>query len=400
MQKQSSAGAALTLRNPRVAMAARSPGGGLFFLRELLESKTISLRPAPLSPLLLPIVKLTVQQFELQLAYNWKIARTTGTKVAKVAVVELAGADGTIGLGEAAPSSRYKESAATVEAFLKQVDPRGLSFSDVEGSMKYLETLSRHDFAAKCAVNLALLDGAAKKAHKPVYDLLGLGFRNEHHVTSFTIGIDKPEVIRQKALEAAAYPVLKMKLGVADDKANMQALREAAPEKPVRVDGNEGWKTKEQALENIEWLAKDGHIQYVEQPMPATTPAKDWAWLKQRSPLPIFGDESYHLATDIAVAAECFHGVNVKLVKTGGISAGMEALLAARKAGLKTMIGCMIETSILISAAAHLAELCDYLDLDGNVLITNDPFLGVGSTNGVLSFASAPEKLGLRVSQR
>jgi L-alanine-DL-glutamate epimerase-like enolase superfamily enzyme len=166
------------------------------------------------------------------------------------------------------------------------------------------------------------------------------------------------------------------------------------------VDANEGWKTKEHALEMIEWLAGDKHIQYVEQPMPASTSKKDWAWLKQRSPLPIFADESYHTARDIPQVAEGFHGVNVKLVKTGGISAGFEALKAARKAGLKTMIGCMIETSILINAAAHLAELCDYLDVDGNILCTNDPYLGVTSENGVLSFASAPEKYGLRVASR
>jgi len=150
----------------------------------------------------------------------------------------------------------------------------------------------------------------------------------------------------------------------------------------------------------LEWLASDKHIQFVEQPMPASTAVKDWVWLKQRSPVPIFGDESYHLAADIDRAVQCFHGVNVKLVKTGGISAGFEALIAARKAGLKTMIGCMIETSILISAAAHLAELCDYLDVDGNVLITNDPYVGVANQNGALSFATAPEKHGLRVTLR
>jgi L-alanine-DL-glutamate epimerase-like enolase superfamily enzyme len=180
----------------------------------------------------------------------------------------------------------------------------------------------------------------------------------------------------------------------------MRAVREAAPAKTVRVDANEGWKTKEQALEMIEWLAQDKHIEYIEQPMPAATPPADWAWLKARSPLPIFADESYHTAADAARCAECFHGVNVKLVKTGGVSGGFEALQAARKLGLKTMIGCMIETSILISAAAHLAELCDHLDVDGNILITNDPFLGVATDDGVLSFASAPEKTGLRVCPR
>jgi L-alanine-DL-glutamate epimerase-like enolase superfamily enzyme len=134
--------------------------------------------------------------------------------------------------------------------------------------------------------------------------------------------------------------------------------------------------------------------------MPASTSAKDWAWLKSRSPLPIFADESYHTAGDLQKVADCFHGVNVKLVKSLGISGGFEALRAARKAGLKTMIGCMIETSVLISAAAHLAELCDYLDLDGHVLITNDPYRGVTAEKGMLSFAAAPEELGLRVSRR
>jgi L-alanine-DL-glutamate epimerase-like enolase superfamily enzyme len=334
------------------------------------------------------------------LVHPWTIARTNGTNKSTVVVAELTGADGTIGLGEAAPTARYKENPNSVEAFFKQIDPRGLSFNDVPGSMKYLETLSKHDMSAKCAINLALLDGAGKKAKKPVYDLLELGFRENQHLTSFTIGIDKPEIIRKKVLEAAHYPVLKVKVGVPGDKENLQALREVAPDKAIRVDANEGWKTKEQALEMIEWLASDGHVQYVEQPMPATTGVKDWAWLKQRSPLPIFGDESYHLAEDIERAVECFHGVNVKLVKTGGVSAGFEALKAARKAGLKTMIGCMIETSILINAAAHLAELCDYLDVDGNILITNDPYLGVRSENGNLSFAQTPEPFGLRVRPR
>jgi len=345
-------------------------------------------------------VKLTFKHIDLELAHLWTIARTSGTKVAKVVMVELAGADGTIGIGEAAPSARYKESAKTVEAFLHKVDPRGLSFSDIEGSMEYLDTVSRHDMAAKCAVNLALLDGAAKKAKKPVYDYLGLGFREQQHFTSFTIGIDSPEVIRKKVALAEAYPVLKMKVGGPEDKPCLEALREVAPTKILRVDANEGWKTKEQSLEMIEWLAQDKNVQYVEQPLPASASAKDWVWLKQRSPLPIFGDESYHLATDIEVAAECFHGVNVKLVKTGGISGGLAALMAARKAGLQTMLGCMIETSVLISAGAQLAELCDYLDLDGNVLITNDPYLGVTSDSGLLSFSKAKEPFGLRAALR
>jgi L-alanine-DL-glutamate epimerase-like enolase superfamily enzyme len=345
-------------------------------------------------------VKLTFRPVELRLAHFWAIARTKGTNTAKSVVVELTDADGVRGLGEAAPTTRYEESVTSVEAFLRKVDPHQLSFYDVPGSMAYVESVAPANMSAKCALNIALLDGAARRANKPVSDFLGLRFRENQHITSFTIGIDKPEIIRKKVIEAAVFPVLKMKVGGPDDKANLSALREAAPTKTVRVDGNEGWKTKEVALENIEYFAKDGHIEFVEQPMPAATSVKDWAWLKERSPLPIFGDESYHHASDVAPAAECFHGINVKLVKTGGISAGFDALSAARKAGLKTMIGCMIETSILISAAAHLAELCDYMDVDGHILITNDPYSGVTAEKGILSFNSASEKLGLRVKER
>jgi L-alanine-DL-glutamate epimerase-like enolase superfamily enzyme len=144
----------------------------------------------------------------------------------------------------------------------------------------------------------------------------------------------------------------------------------------------------------------DPHIQFVEQPMPRGTPAADLRWLKERSPLPLFADEACHTVLDIPHCTECFHGVNVKLVKAGGVSMALDTLRAAREAGLKTMIGCMIETSILISAAAHLAELADYLDVDGSLLITNDPFAGVTLHQGILSFAGAEEKYGLRVKPR
>jgi len=266
--------------------------------------------------------------------------------------------------------------------------------------MNYLDSLGVNAFAAKGAINIALLDGAAKKRGQPIYDFLKLGFTESKHVTSFSIGIDQPEIIRRKVLEAEPYPILKLKVGGPDDRQNLAALREAAPKKTVRVDANEGWKTKEEALKQIEWLAGDGHVEFVEQPMPAGTPPKGLVWLKSRTPLPIMADESYLSAKDAAHCAECYHAVNIKLVKTGGITGAHEALQAARRDGLKTMIGCMIESSVLISAGAHLAELADYLDLDGNLLITNDPFQGVTAQNGILSFKDAPEKTGLRVKAR
>jgi L-alanine-DL-glutamate epimerase-like enolase superfamily enzyme len=345
-------------------------------------------------------VKLHFERLALRLAHSWTVAGTRAMHSFNSVVVELRDHDGTVGLGEASPPARYRESAASVEAFLRKVDSSKLSFTDLNGSMDYLDTLSSTDHSAKCSINLALLDGAAKLAGQPVCEFLGLSFRENQHVSSFTIGIDIPDIVRQKARAAEQFPVLKMKMGVPGDKANLQALRDVAPTKPVRVDANEGWAGKEQALEMIEWLATDGHIQFVEQPLPASTSAKDWAWLKQRSPLPLIADESYHFARDVESASECFHGVNVKLVKTGGIGRAVEALKAARNAGLKTMLGCMIETSILITAGAHLAELCDYLDLDGNLLITNDSYAGVTTEKGILSFACSSEKTGLRVKPR
>jgi L-alanine-DL-glutamate epimerase-like enolase superfamily enzyme len=351
-------------------------------------------------------VKLKSWRFELELTHRWAISSALGpggsggTLTYPVVFVELTDGDGVTGIGEAAPSSRYQENPDSTLAFLKQVLPERLSFGDVAGSMTCLDAIAPGHYAPKGAINIALLDGAARRAGQAVCDYLGLGFMEHKHVTSFSIGLDRPEVIRRKVREAAGYPVLKLKVGGPDDRRNLAALREEAPTKPVRVDANEAWKTKEEALRNLEWLAQDRHIQFVEQPMPASTKLEDLAWLKARTPLPIMADESYLSAHDAERCAESFHSVNVKLVKTGGISAGYAALQAARKAGLKTMLGCMIESSVLISAAAHLAELTDYLDIDGNLLITNDPYEGASAEQGVISFARAPGRFGLRVAPR
>ncbi|MBA4148827.1 MAG: dipeptide epimerase [Verrucomicrobia bacterium] len=339
----------------------------------------------------------------LNLTHEWTIAsglKTGGKSAYEVFLVELTDKDGNTGLGESSPPTRYCESQETVRAFLQKVNASKLSFDDIPGSMAYLETLSSKDYSAKCAINIALVDGVAKKAGKAVYDYFGIGFTENKHVTSFSIGIDSPEMIYKKTLEADIYPSLKLKVGSPDDRQNMKALRDAAPTKTVRVDGNEGWKTKEEALANIEWFAQDKHVEYVEQPMPSGTPVQDLVWLKERSPLPLFADESFHNSKDVAHCLECFHGVNMKLCKTGGLTEGFAALQAARKVGLKTMIGCMIETSVLITAAAHLAELADYLDIDGNILINNDPYSGATAERGVVSFANAPTATGLRVTLR
>ena len=346
-------------------------------------------------------MKMNFRKFDLKFAHQWAIASSVGggKNVFEIVLLDLTDSQGVVGLGESAPASRYNEDVDTVMAFLQKVDANRLSFDDVAGSMEYLETFP-NNYAAKCAINIALVDGAARKTGKPVYDFLKLGFKENTHLTSFSIGIDSPEVIRKKVLEAEPYPILKLKVGGKDDQQNMTTLRAAAPKKTVRIDANEGWKTKEDALRNLEWFAKDSNIEFCEQPMPSSAAREDWVWLKARTPIPIFADESFHHAADAEFCAECFHGVNAKLVKTGGISGAYDALQAARKLGLKTMIGCMIESSILTAAAAHLAELTNHLDIDGNLLSTNDPYIGPTSVKGMISFAPAAEKFGLRVRAR
>lgn len=353
-------------------------------------------------------VKLTWRRFDLELRNRWTIARTQagapggdgGALVQPVVFVRLEASDGTVGLGEASPCRRYEESAETVETFLRSVDPAQLDFGDLDASLATVRSLSMADFAAKCALDLALVDGAARRANQPVHAFFGLEFTEGRHTTSFSIGIDTPEGMAAKAVAAQAYPILKIKLGSPDDEASLRAVREAAPGRRLRVDANEAWHTKEEALRQIERLACDPGIEFVEQPMPSATPAADLAWLKARSPLPLMADESYQRAATVDTVTEGFDAVNVKLVKTGGVSGALEALRAARAAGLKTMLGCMIESSLLITAAAHLAELTDYLDLDGNLLVGNDPFHGTSAAGGRLSFADAPAGSGLRVKLR
>lgn len=341
-------------------------------------------------------MRISYCKYDLQLTRTWTIARGSASVIPVVMVV-LEDNGNLLGLGEASPIGRYGETIETVQAFLRRVNPDRLRFDRVAESMNYLQELGCGNMAAKCALNVALNDGAARRTRKPVHDHIGLRFKEAGHLTSYSIGIDTSDVIREKVAAADEFPILKLKVGVPGDDLMVRALREVAPRKTIRVDANEGWLTKEEALRRIEWLAEDGNIQFVEQPMPASTSKDDLIWLKARSPLPLFADESYHTAADADGCAECFHGVNVKLAKAGGVTGAYEALQAACKRGLKTMIGCMIETSVLITAAAHLADLADYLDLDGNLLVRNDPFLGVSARAGILSFADAPEPFGLRV---
>lgn len=346
------------------------------------------------------------RRFDLQLTHRWAISSDLdasgrgGKDTYPVVFVELDDQLGRRGIGEAAPSNQYHETHETTRDFLNRIDPARLSFDDIPGSMAYVESIAPGRFPAKCAVNIALVDGAARHAGQPIWQFLGVPFHPAGHLSSFTIGIDTPDIIERKVREASRYQALKMKVGSPNDRENLAALRRAAPATPLRVDANAAWRSRDEALRRIEWLAQDGRIEFIEQPMPAETPEADLVWLRDRSPLPLFGDESYQSAADAGHCAQCYHGVNVKLVKTGGISAAKSALEAARAQGLKTMIGCMIESSVLISAGAHLAGLADHLDLDGNVLISNDPYNGVQNRGGWLTFDGAPAAIGLQIAPR
>jgi L-alanine-DL-glutamate epimerase-like enolase superfamily enzyme len=307
---------------------------------------------------------------ELPLRHAWTISRGTSTSKRNV-VVELRHGEH-VGLGEAAPNVRYGESAETVLEALRtlapvlQRDPR--YFREVSEALQ--QAVPGHG-AAKAAVDIALHDLAGKALGVPLYRLFGIN-PAPMPVTSFSIGIDEPEALARKVREAEPYPVLKVKLGAERVREVFGAVR-ATTRKVIRVDANEAW-SKEQALEHIEWLATQG-VELVEQPLPAADVAGA-KWLRERSPLPLVADEALIHASDVPRLAEGYHGVNLKLQKAGGIREALRIIDVARACGLKVMIGCMVETSVGIAAAAHLGPLADWLDLDGNLLLSEDPFRG------------------------
>lgn len=348
-------------------------------------------------------MKIQTSVYQLQMAHRWAVssnASSGGRNLIPTVLLRLTDSNGITGFGEAPTTARYRQPAESILAFLNRIDPEMLAFEDPLAGIQIVRRLAEGNESAKGAVEMALLDGHCKARGMSLHQHFGLAFTEDRHVTTFSIGIDDPSVIRAKVLAAAGYPRLKLKVGRPDDAANLAALRAAAPEKWVRVDANEAWSDREEALRQIEKFATDPRIEFVEQPMPATTPVEDMAWLKDRSPLPLYADESCQTVADVDRCAACFHGVNVKLIKTAGPLGAFETLSAARARGLKTMIGCMIETSVGISAGAHLADLADHLDLDGNLLVSNDPFEGVTAVGGQLSFRSAGESCGLQVRHR
>ncbi|MGA2362866.1 MAG: dipeptide epimerase [Candidatus Aminicenantales bacterium] len=329
--------------------------------------------------------RISVKLLDLKLRYAWGLSRGTWT-TRRNAFVRIE-RDGTVGIGEAAPIARYEESAEGAAAFIEKA--RSVLERDLwEYAVRWneLEALAPGEHAAKAALDLAVLDWVGKKLNVPLWKLLGLS-RGQALTTTYSIGIDEIPVMQRKVRESPDFGVYKIKLGSKDDRKIIEGIR-AVTAKPLRADANEGWKSKEEALEMINWMAGLG-VELIEQPMPAAM-LKDYAWLKERSKLPIFADESLMKASDIPAIAPYFHGLNIKLMKCGGVQEAVRMAAMARALGLRLMIGCMVETSLGISAAAAITPLFDHADLDGNLLITNDPFQGVRTVKDRLVLNDRP----------
>jgi L-alanine-DL-glutamate epimerase-like enolase superfamily enzyme len=334
---------------------------------------------------------LSLARARLELAHTFRIARSADDYRETVIVRIEAG--GLEGLGEAAPSPRYGQSAASAERALA-----GLPGSLLEAPEGLDETLDvaagilGPEKAALAALDMALHDLRGKRLGEPLHRTLGLD-ASRAPVTSFTIGIDTPAVIAEKVREAADFPVLKIKMGLENDREILETVRRVTG-RPLRIDANEGW-TRDEAVEKLRWLEGRG-IELVEQPLPAGD-LEGMRMLAARTSIPLFADESVRSADDIPELAGVFRGINVKLMKCGGIREALRLVRAARAHGMTIMLGCMIESSVGITAAAQISPLVDYADLDGNLLIRNDPAAGVTHDAGRLVL---PEGPGLGVSLR
>ena len=338
---------------------------GAFLPEAALASQAAATAPSAGKP------ALSLTPLELKLTHTWTISRnsSTGKKNGLVTFT----ADGVTGLGEAA-FARVKKAV------------EGLSPWEHLAWLERAEKEAGADSQIVAALDMALWDWKGKKLGAPVHRLLGVP-ANRMAVTTFTIGIDSPEVMQQKVKEGERYPSLKVKVGLPTDEQNVRAIR-AVTQKPVRVDANEGWQTPEEAISRIKWLATMG-IEFVEQPMPASKNAAMGA-VKAASPLPLVADESVLHPGDVPSLAGLFDGINVKLAKCGGITRAYEMAALGRALGFKLMLGCMIESSVGIAAGIAVAPLFDWVDLDGNLLVANDPWKGLTLKDGRWELPSGP----------
>lgn len=322
----------------------------------------------------------------LKLRHTWTVATSTSDFRDNLFVRFTA--EGVTGVGEGAPLARYGERALEGERALLGLRD-WLETADPWRFSKIITEVSRRipgQFAAKCALEVAVMDWVGKRLGVPLYRYFGLD-PADAPLTTFSIGIDTPEITRQKVREAAEFPILKIKVGLASDEATIEAVR-SVTDKPLRVDANEGWKSKEEAVRKIHWLEKQG-VELVEQPLPADM-IEETRWVRARVHIPVIADEACRHPEDIPRLVGAFDGVNIKLAKAGGILQAWRMIQIARSLGLKVMLGCMIESSLGVTAAAHLSPLADYADLDGHLLIANDPWRGVRVERGRLLLPEGP----------
>ncbi len=337
-------------------------------------------------------MKLTHEILTVRTRHTFTIARG-GSSEWRVVWVRIRDDDGAEGWGEAAPSRYYGETVDTVTAAMRELTPiverhDPWSIEPIEAEMA---KAMHHNGAARSAVSAALHDLLGKRLGAPVYRTWGLDARTAPR-SSFTIGIGDTEELRRKVAEAAEYPILKVKLGTDRDEEIIRTVRDAAPDKVLRIDANAAW-TPKLALQRIEMLARYG-VEFVEQPLPGHD-IDGMRFVRDRSPLPIIADESCVAAADIPRLSGAVDGINIKLAKCGGLIEARAMIATARAHGMLVMLGCMIETSVGISAGAQLAPLLDYADLDGAALLADDPFRGVTIPGGTITFPSAPG-LGVR----
>lgn len=314
-------------------------------------------------------MKLTYRPYELQLKHRFTISGFSRTAT-PLMLLQLEH-EGCVGYGEASMVPYMGESVETAMQFLGKVDVSEFTYPfNYAAMVTYLDGLAPGNPAVKAAIDIALHDLEGKLKQQPCWQLLGSN-PAQMPVTSITLGIDTPEILAQKVREAEGFKIIKVKLGSADDRQLIQTIRSLTP-LPLYVDANQGWTDRKQSLDLIYWLQEQG-VQLIEQPM-LKTDMDGNAWLTAHSPIPIIGDEAVQRLGDVEKAKGIYHGINIKLMKSAGLYEAQQMLAKARELGLKVLIGCMSETSCATLAATALAPQCDWADLDGPFLVSNNPF--------------------------
>ena len=336
-------------------------------------------------------MRLNYFPYELQLRHTFTVATSSRTTTQGVQLeIEY---EGLTGYGEASMPPYLQKELGTVESVMEffgkaaKVLERYDDPTRLEDILSEIDSLSEGNAAAKAAIDIALHDLVGKMLGAPWYRIWGLD-KTKAPSTTFTIGIDTPDVVRAKTEECAAkFNILKVKLGRDNDKEMIETIR-SVTDLPIAIDANQGWKDKHYALDMIHWLNERG-IVMIEQPMPKTQ-IDDTAWVSERSPLPVFADESIQRLKDVTAQKGIFTGINIKLMKCTGMREAWKMLTLARALDMRVMIGCMTETSCACSAAAQLSPAVDFADLDGNLLISNDRFKGMEVVGGKITLNDLP----------